>query len=219
MTHRSPVLLLEDCHWFGRALLRALALGDMIEHVASIADAARALAAYPREVFISDVRLPDGNALDLIEQLPAPPDGPDVIVLTACGDVETNLRARAAKARYSQKFSDSEEPTTVLVKILREDIESLLARRRSAEERKIEVVREISGQEGVTPRELQVCELIATGWAYAQAGEALGIAESTAENAFLAAMKKLYKRTGVSRAREFECWVLDEVAYRATRER
>jgi len=95
MSARATVLVVED-EEVNRALLRAIlapgtgpvldnpVLGRMaIVEAASLAAARAALAETPVDVVLLDVRLPDGNGLDLARDLATATSRPRIVVLSA----------------------------------------------------------------------------------------------------------------------------------------
>ena len=75
-----------------RALVRAIIArtdraelrGTVLHEVATIAEARTVLASHPVDIVLVDVRLPDGNGLDLATELRARPGaGPDKVVIVS----------------------------------------------------------------------------------------------------------------------------------------
>lgn len=93
MTERprsGPEILLVEDEPANRALIRAIIAranraelrGIVLHEAASIAEARSLLASHPVDIVLVDVRLPDGNGLDLAAEIRAHPDtGPAKVVI------------------------------------------------------------------------------------------------------------------------------------------
>ena len=79
----------------GQALKRD---GHRVVTVATIADAEMQLAASPPDVLVTDVVLPDGNGLDLVERIVAAHPGLPAIVLSAQNTLTTAVRSNEVGA-------------------------------------------------------------------------------------------------------------------------
>ncbi len=64
-------------------------MGLTSEAASTLEKARRALASGTFDLCLTDMRLPDGDGLDLVEELANRPDAPPIAVITAYGDVET----------------------------------------------------------------------------------------------------------------------------------
>ena len=89
----GPRILLVEDEPANRALVRAIVArmdraeldGIVLHEAATIAEARSVLASHPVDIVLVDVRLPDGNGLDLATELRAHPDaaGPAKIVIVS----------------------------------------------------------------------------------------------------------------------------------------
>jgi two-component system, NarL family, response regulator DevR len=206
------VLLVDDHEVVRRGLRDLLDGEDGIEVVAeagSVAEAlVRATSAKP-DVAVVDVRLPDGNGVELCRSLRSLDDGPRCLVLTAFDDEEALVGAIMAGASgYLLKQVRGQD----LMKAVHEVAagRSLLdpvttARvldrmRRAAESDELNVL---------TERERRVLELIGEGLTNRQIAERLFLAEKTVKNYVTSVLAKL----GMERRTQAAAWV----ARRSTR--
>jgi two-component system repressor protein LuxO len=100
--HARPpgdVLLVEDTRSLAEVYRQYLRAEPWrIRHVETLADADAALASQHFDMVLLDLRLPDGDGLDLLRRLKARVDGPAVVVITAHGSVATAVDAMRAGA-------------------------------------------------------------------------------------------------------------------------
>lgn len=156
---RSLVRLLRACGWDARAY-------DSVSGFKATAAAA------DHGCLLLDVRLGDGSGLDLLEEL-AQDDSPLAIVLiSGYGDVPSTVRAmRSGAVDVLTKPPDAarlQEAVTRADALSRQQ----LARKREAGRR-----RELYGR--LTPREREVCRLVARGLLNKQIAAELGASEKT----------------------------------------
>lgn len=106
---RMRILLVEDEVVFARAVAKRLQkAGYECEHAESIADGRALARQFAPDLTLLDMRLPDGNGLELLADLVA--KGVAVIVLTAHGDVMDAVNAMKQGATdYIKKPVDLEE--------------------------------------------------------------------------------------------------------------
>jgi two-component system, NtrC family, response regulator AtoC len=109
MKPRMRILLVEDEVVFARAVAKRLQkAGYECEHAESIADGRALARQFAPDLALLDMRLPDGNGLELLSDLVA--KGVAVIVLTAHGDVMDAVNAMKQGATdYIKKPVDLEE--------------------------------------------------------------------------------------------------------------
>lgn len=117
------ILLVEDEKLFAKSVLRRLqAAGHDGQIVASIADAEQRLKAKEFDLLLLDVRLPDGNGLDLLRQLRAPQSpwhSLPVVVMTAYGELEDAVAAMKLGANdYLKKPVDLDELLLTIDKVM-----------------------------------------------------------------------------------------------------
>lgn len=105
----TKLLIVEDEVLFARAVIRRLQkVGYECEHVENIQDARAMIKQFSADVVLLDMRLPDGNGLDLISEFTA--KNMTVIVMTAHGDVSDAVTAiKQGAVDYLKKPIDLEE--------------------------------------------------------------------------------------------------------------
>ncbi|WP_420470899.1 response regulator [Brevundimonas sp. FT23042] len=146
------------------------------------------------DLFLTDIGLPDGSGLTFIPDIKARLPECRVLVITAFGDRDTVVTALNAGADgYLLKDSS----TAVILDGIRATLDGgapispsaavyLLERLRVPE-----AVPDISGDERLTPREVELLELFARGQSYKAAGRALGISPLTVGNHVKSIYRKL----------------------------
>lgn len=107
--------------------------GHAIRHVASLGAARRALAEQPADAVLLDLRLPDGDGLDLLREIRAAPRPPPVVVMTAHGSVGMAVEAmRAGASDFLAKPFAAERLVVTVANVLeraalRREVETLAA--------------------------------------------------------------------------------------------
>ncbi len=109
LKQQSKVLIVEDEVLFARAVMRRLQKsGYECEHVESIQDARNIVKQFSPDIVLLDMRLPDGNGLDLLAEFVA--RNAVVIVMTAHGEISDAVNAMKQGAiDYLKKPIDLEE--------------------------------------------------------------------------------------------------------------
>ncbi|HEY0268394.1 MAG TPA: response regulator, partial [Methyloradius sp.] len=110
------VLLVEDEVLFARAVSKRLQkAGYECEHAETIADGRAIAKQFQPDMALLDMRLPDGNGLDLLSEFIA--QGISVVVMTAYGEVNDAVNAMKQGAiDYLKKPIDLEELLLVVEK-------------------------------------------------------------------------------------------------------
>lgn len=105
----SKLLIVEDEVLFARAVMRRLQkAGYECEHVENIQDARIITKQFVPDIVLLDMRLPDGNGLDLIAELVA--TSAVVIVMTAHGEISDTVNAiKNGAVDYLKKPIDLDE--------------------------------------------------------------------------------------------------------------
>lgn len=114
------VLILEDEENLRLSIARRIgSIADTVHQAGTLAEARGFLARTAVDVLITDVNLPDGDGIDLIEQLAASGAGADSIVITAYGTVEHAVDAmRRGASDYLQKPVRLDELALVVQRVL-----------------------------------------------------------------------------------------------------
>jgi len=111
------LLLVDDDEAFLRRLGRAMERrGFAVEMAGSVAAATAAIAARPPAFAVVDLRLEDGNGLEVVERLHAVRPDARVIVLTGYGAIASAVAAvRIGAVDYLSKPADADEVTQALL--------------------------------------------------------------------------------------------------------
>ncbi len=111
------LLLVDDDEAFLRRLGRAMEKrGFQVEMAGSVAQALLAIAARPPAYAVVDLRLGDGNGLDVVERLRERRDDARVIVLTGYGAIASAVAAvKIGAIDYLSKPADAAEVTQALL--------------------------------------------------------------------------------------------------------
>jgi two-component system, response regulator RegA len=111
------LLLVDDDEAFLRRLGRAMERrGFQVEMAGSVAQALEAIAARPPAYAVVDLRLGDGNGLDVVEKLRERRDDARVIVLTGYGAIASAVAAvKIGVIDYLSKPADAAEVTQALL--------------------------------------------------------------------------------------------------------
>ncbi|OIR12410.1 transcriptional regulatory protein ZraR [mine drainage metagenome] len=106
---QSKILIVEDEVLFARAVMRRLQkAGYECEHVESLQDARAITKQFLPDIVLLDMRLPDGNGLDLLAEFVA--KNAIVIVMTAYGEISDAVHAiKQGATDYLKKPIDLEE--------------------------------------------------------------------------------------------------------------
>lgn len=191
----SGVFLVDD-HEIVRQGLAGVIQGQsdltVVGEAASVHDALGRIAATQPDVAVLDVRLPDGNGIDLCRQLRQDFPRVQCLILTAYDDDDAMFAAvMAGAAGYLLK--------SVRAAALLEAIRGVAAGRRllhpSAERTAMQRMRDAPGEDprfgSLGLRERQILALIADGLTNRQIGERLGLAEKTVKNYVSGLLSKL----------------------------
>lgn len=179
------VLLLEDDAQ-SRDLLRdslaALEREVRVTEAGSIAQARQCLAEARFDLFLADLRLPDGDSLELVRRVRSQAQAPAVLVVSSLADEATVVRAILAGAGgYVCKHDPFTEITRALTLALDggASISPTIAHRLLALVRSQCADVDALGQIDLTARESQVLQLAAQGNTYRQIAELTGTSPST----------------------------------------
>ena len=181
-------------HFFD--IISAEASLDLAGAASSLARAEALLVLKP-DLFLVDIGLPDGSGLDFIPKIKAQTTA-RALVITSFGDRETVVTAIEAGADgYLLKDSSAE----VVLEGIHATLDGgapisaaaavyLLDRLRAGPSASEEIAR---GENGLTPREIDLLELFARGESYKEAARTLGISPLTVGNH----VKSIYRKLAV----------------------
>ena len=115
-SQQSKILIVEDEALFARAVMRRLQkAGYECEHVESLQDARAISRQFSADIVLLDMRLPDGNGLDLLADFVAKDIA--VVVMTAHGEISDAVNAiKQGAIDYLKKPIDLEELLLVIQK-------------------------------------------------------------------------------------------------------
>jgi DNA-binding NarL/FixJ family response regulator len=184
-------------------VLRAAAPGTEVADVATFAAAEAWIAQLADEnrarlrLVLIDLVLPDGRGIDLIRQVRAATPHAHPVVITGFDDDANLLDAMAAGAEgFLLKRHDTETLVRCLQRI--EDGEPPLtpsiARRLLAHFQTARLTPEKAPEASLTPRELEVLQLLARGSRVAEAAARLGLTDQTVATY----VKIIYRKLGIS---------------------
>jgi DNA-binding NarL/FixJ family response regulator len=187
----STVLLVDDHELIRQGLRRAFERTDdftVIGEAGSVAEAVAAANAHQPDVVVVDVRLPDGNGLDVARSLRANNDSVGIVVLTMYAGDEQLFGALEAGA---SAFVAKDAPAEDVVSAARHAVVS--PRSFSAADLAEAMRRRLTptGPQ-LSPREREVLQLLADGLGVAAIARQLYISESTTKTH----ISKLYEKLG-----------------------
>lgn len=184
-TQTTRVVLVDDCVLIRRALrdvLDEVGVFEVVGECGTYADAMATIAATDPDLIVLDVRMPDGNGIDLCEAMRDRRPDTVCVVLTAFEDDRAHLGAMRAGAAVLLKSSREDE----LVEALRRaaagepliDAEVLrrVADRERASHRDAHMIAALSRQQR------RVVELVGQGLTNREIADRMHLAEKTVKN-------------------------------------
>jgi DNA-binding NarL/FixJ family response regulator len=170
----------------------------VVAEAATVAEALRRIPAARPDVAVVDLRLPDGDGVDLMERIRALLPEVRCIVLTSFEDDDALEAALAAGARaFLLKSVRGAEIATVVRAVA--DGRILLDERSLARAR----ARKDDPTSALTTAEKHVLELIGEGLSNREIGDRLGVAEKTVKNHVTGLLAKM----GFQRRTQAAAWV------------
>ena len=174
------VLLVDDHEIIREGLRRAFEREDGVEiagEAAGVAEAAAVAGSRPIDVAVVDIRLPDGNGIDLVRQLRAGHPDLGIVVLTMyAGDDQLFAALDAGASAFVPKSAPADEivaaarhAATAPHAFAAADLSAAMRRRLEPDGPRL------------SPRETEVLNLLAEGLGIGQIARRLYIAESTAK--------------------------------------
>ncbi|MCC5866118.1 MAG: response regulator transcription factor [Wenzhouxiangella sp.] len=183
------VMLVDDQTLVRQGVRSLLELADGIEVVGEAADGASAIETIPGiapDVLLLDMRMPNGNGLDVLVRLGERGELPPTIILTTFDDDELVLSGIRAGARgYLLKDVALED----LVSAVRAVAEGKTVVRPAVTERLLKGLGQVQTDfssldrpDPLTERETEILRLMAGGYSNKEIAKALNVAEGTVKN-------------------------------------
>jgi len=166
------------------ALLRGWEGSNLVAECATLSESIAAIEAYPVDLLITDLKLPDGNGIDGIRALRTRQQDAEAMVISVLADETTVLEAIEAGATgYLLKDADSIDLIQAITDLMRGQspissrIARVLVRRLGLQKTNGQSVQ--PGKNILTAREMDILWGIAKGFTNAELAERLGISRQT----------------------------------------
>ena len=204
------VLIVDDFPLIRRGIVSALRADPAINVVGETESAAEAyelVRSLRPDVVLLDLRLRDGDGIELIERLVAGGEGPPVLVLTAIEKLDTMRNAAAAGARgYLTKRVGSGELRDAIVTVFGGGtvFDSSTAADLSRDYPQISPAEPATSEPVLTAREREVLALVARGHTDKEVAERLSLSVRTVQSHLVAVRRK----TGLRRRSELASWAI-----------
>ncbi|MDZ7653694.1 MAG: response regulator transcription factor [Burkholderiaceae bacterium] len=156
------------------------------------------LASYPApRVLLVDLELPDGSGIDVIRAVRRSATATEAMVISVFGDESHVLSAIEAGATgYLLKDAGAEEIGSAILKLIAGEspISASIARHLLRRFQPAPAVAATASAPHLTPREMQVLQLIAKGLSYARIADALSMSANTVPSY----VKQVYRKLAVN---------------------
>jgi len=185
---RLRVVLVEDDEPIRRRLAELLAGWQeavLVAECGTLADALQAVEREQLDLLVTDLKLPDGNGIEVIKLLRRTQPGAEAMVISVMTDERTVLDAIEAGATgYLLKDADSIDLIEAITDLMagRSPISSRIARvlvRRLSDSNDSAVSEPVPGRPALTPREMDILWGVAKGFTYAELAERLEMSRQT----------------------------------------
>lgn len=185
---RLRVVLVEDDEPIRRRLAELLAGWQeavLVAECGTLADALQAVEREQLDLLVTDLKLPDGNGIEVIKVLRRTQPGAEAMVISVMTDERTVLDAIEAGATgYLLKDADSIDLIEAITDLMagRSPISSRIARvlvRRLSDSNDSAVSEPVPGRPALTPREMDILWGVAKGFTYAELAERLEMSRQT----------------------------------------
>ncbi|WP_193597927.1 response regulator [Microbacterium sp. YJN-G] len=191
----STVFLVDDHEIVRQGLAAAIDSQEglrVIGEASNVADAVHRIAATEPDVAVLDLRLPDGNGIDLCRQIRQSQPEVNCLILTAYDDDDAMFAAVVAGASgYLLKSVRAAELIDAIRRVASGGRLLHAQAERAAVQRMRDATQEDPRFGSLGLRERQILALIADGLTNRQIGERLGLAEKTVKNYVSGLLSKL----------------------------
>ena len=194
------ILIIEDDQLIRERLALAMAANGNcnVVEASSLKEARRAFAEQTPDLILSDLRLPDGNAIDFLIDVRQTSPATEILVISVLGDENTIITAIAAGASgYLLKDALPDDIYATAMDVLAggspmsPSIARMVVMRARANETSQVDKKLIDLSDPLSPREMEVLWGIAKGFSYVQIALQLGISSNTVPSHVKAIYRKL----------------------------
>ena len=194
------ILIIEDDQLIRERLALAMAANGncSVVEASSLKEARRAFAEQTPDLILSDLRLPDGNAIDFLIDVRQTSPATEILVISVLGDENTIITAIAAGASgYLLKDALPDDIYATAMDVLAggspmsPSIARMVVMRARANETTQVDKKLIDLSDPLSPREMEVLWGIAKGFSYVQIALQLGISSNTVPSHVKAIYRKL----------------------------
>lgn len=194
------ILIIEDDLLIRERLALAMSANGncSVVEASSLKEARRAFAEQTPDLILSDLRLPDGNAIDFLIDVRQTSPATEILVISVLGDENTIITAIAAGASgYLLKDALPDDIYATAMDVLAggspmsPSIARMVVMRARANETSQVDKKLIDLSDPLSPREMEVLWGIAKGFSYVQIALQLGISSNTVPSHVKAIYRKL----------------------------
>lgn len=194
------ILIIEDDPLIRERLAIAMSANDIcsVVEASSLQDARMAFSAQVPDLILSDLRLPDGNAIEFLVDVRHTAPTTEILVITVLGDEDTIITAIAAGASgYLLKDALPVDIYATAMDVLAggspmsPSIARMVVMRTRANQTAHINKKMIDLSDPLSPREMEVLWGIAKGFSYTQIAIQLGISNNTVPSHVKAIYRKL----------------------------
>lgn len=200
VTKAHAILIIEDDQLIRERLALAMSANGncSVVEASSLKEARRAFAEQIPDLILSDLRLPDGNAIDFLIDVRHAAPATEILVISVLGDENTIITAIAAGASgYLLKDALPDDIYATAMDVLAggspmsPSIARMVVMRARANETTQVDKKLIDLSDPLSPREMEVLWGIAKGFSYVQIALQLGISSNTVPSHVKAIYRKL----------------------------
>lgn len=199
-TDGHAILIIEDDQVIRERLARAMSANGncSVVEASNLKEARRAFAEQAPDLILSDLRLPDGNAIDFLIDVRQTSPATEILVISVLGDENTIITAIAAGASgYLLKDALPDDIYATAMDVLTggspmsPSIARMVVMRARANETSQVDKKLIDLSDPLSPREMEVLWGIAKGFSYVQIALQLSISSNTVPSHVKAIYRKL----------------------------